>query len=125
MRVDKNKLIAGFTTFIETEVIAKMTDDKAAQVVLSVAVKAIRVNPAIADKILGNGIVRMVLGYEDQDGKESYDIDSMASMISESISKYGYFPVVLPAVPFISPREKELKFGPADVDRLKRYIKEA
>ena len=125
MRVDKNRLISGIASFIEAEVIAKMTDDKATQVVLSVAVKAIRTNPDIADRILGNSIVQMVLGYENQDGKESYDIDSMSGLISESITKYGYFPVVLPAVPFISPREKELKFGPSDVDRLKRYIEEA
>ena len=125
MRVDKNRLITGIATFVETEVIGKMTDDRAAQIVLSVAVKAIRTNPNIADKFLGNDIVRMVLNYENQNGKESYDIDGMADMISESVRKYGYFPVLLPAVPFISPREKELKFGPDDVNRLKRYIEEA
>ena len=125
MRVDKNRLIAGIATFVENEVIAKMTDDRAAQIVLSVAVKTIRVNPNVADKFLDNDIVRMILGYEDRDGKESYDIDSMTDMISESVRKYGYFPVLLPAVPFISAREKELKFGPDDVNRLKRYIEEA
>ncbi len=125
MRVDKNRLITGIATFVETEVIGKMTDDRAAQIVLSVAVKAIRANPNIADKFIGNDIVRMILGYEERDGKESFDIDSMADMISESVRKYSYFPVVLPAVPFVSPREKELKFGPDDVDRLKRYIEEA
>lgn len=40
----------------------------------------------------------------------------------QALLEQSDFPVKIPAINFISPNEKELKFSAADVDRLKSYI---
>ena len=125
MRVEKQKIINGFVSYIDNEVAPKITNDKAMQIIISVGANTLRGNPVAADKLFNNGIVSTVAKYEMVDGKDTYDLDGLFSMVEDSVTKYGYFPVVLPAIPFISPTEKELKFSSEDIEMLKTYIEEA
>lgn len=125
MRVEKRKIINGFISYIDCEVVPKITNDKAMQIIISVGANTLRGNPAAADKLFNNGIVTTVAKHEVVDGKDTYDLDSLFSLVEDSITKYGYFPITLPAIPFVSPTEKELKFSSDDIAMLKTYIEEA
>ena len=84
----------------------------------------LKINDQVADKVLKNSFVCAVSGYSDEDGFETYDLDALFTAVSESVKKHGYFPVTIPAIPFVSPAEKELKFSADDVDLLKTYIED-
>lgn len=124
MRVEKQKIINGFVSYIDNEVAPKITNDKAMQIIISVGANTLRGNPAAVDKWFNNGVVSIVAKHEMVDGKDTYDLDGLFSMVEDSVTKYGYFPVVLPTIPFISPTEKELKFSSEDIEMLKTYIEE-
>ena len=51
-----------------------------------------------------------------------YDIDSAVEILEKTIDEYGDFPVVIPAIKFLSPNEKELTFTSRDIRKLKNYI---
>lgn len=121
MRVDKTKIINGLASYVENEVIPKISNDKAMQIILSVSVNAIKGNTALTDKIFDNDIVKIVGKFNN----ETYDLDSLFAITCESISKYGYFPIKIPAISFISPTEKDLRFSSEDVELLKTYIEES
>lgn len=121
-RFDKEQIVKGFGEYIEKEVIYKMQDDKALQIMLTVAVTTVLANQSIVDKIFENQTVKDVLKYEEEKG---YDLDDLFDNIKESINKFGYFPIIIPPIsklPFIKQAEKELKFHSSDVDKLKEYI---
>ncbi len=125
MRIDKNKIINGFVSYVENEVIPKMADDKATQIIISIMVNTLKTNTKQIDKILENEMVKSAIKHEVIDGKETYDIDGIIALAQSSVSKYGYFPITLPAVPFISPTEKQFKFNSDDIEMLRTYIEEA
>ena len=125
MRVDKQRVINGFVSYVENEIVPKISDDKAMQVIISVGVNTIKGNSNIANKFFDNTIVSTIAKHEQIDGKDTYDLDGLFSLTQDSISKYGYFPIILPAIPFVSPTEKELKFSSEDIEMLKTYIEEA
>lgn len=125
MRIDKNKIINGIVSYIDNEVVPKIVNDKAMQIIISVGANTLRGNPAAADKLFNNGIVATVIKHEVIDGKDTYELDGLFSMVEDSVTKYGYFPITLPAIPFVSPTEKELKFSSEDIEMLKTYIEEA
>ena len=56
----------------------------------------------------------------DEDG--TYEIEDLFKLIEESVREFGAFPVELPAIPFISPTVKTLKFDAKDVSEIKRLI---
>lgn len=125
MRVEKQKIINGFVSYVDCEIVPKITNDKAMQIIISVGANTLRGNPAAADKLFNNGIVAAVAKHEVVDGKDTYDLDGMFSLVEGGIAKHGYFPITLPAIPFVSPTEKELKFSSEDIAMLKTYIEEA
>ena len=51
-----------------------------------------------------------------------YDIDLLEQIVTRTIDEYGDFPITVPAIKFISPTEKELRFTSDDVRKLKSYI---
>lgn len=125
MRVDKLRIINGIVSYIDSEVVPKIVNDKAMQIIISVGANTLRGNPSAADKLFSNGIVSAVAKHEVIDGKDTYDLDGLFSLVEDSVTKYGYFPITLPAIPFVSPTEKELKFSSEDIEMLKTYIEEA
>lgn len=121
MRVEKDKIIKGFTSYIESEVIPKISGDKAFQIILSIGINAVKANSKYTDIVLENQIFKALSDYSEG----TYDIDLLLDEAEKTISKYGYFPVTIPPVPFISPSEKNLKFNADDVGELRKYIEGA
>ena len=124
MRVDKQRIIDGIVSYIDNEVVPKIVNDKAMQIIISVGANTLRGNPAAADKLFNNGVVAVVAKHEVIDSKDTYDLDGLFSLVEDSVAKYGYFPIILPVIPFVSPTEKELKFSSEDIEMLKTYIEE-
>jgi len=117
VRVSKDQIINGLLDYIENEVVPAV-EDKPMKIIVATAARAIRENHALADSFLDNGTVKMLLG-ENEDG---YEIESLFRALQDSIRQYGPMPIVIPAVPILSPTEKELKFSEADVDEIRRRI---
>lgn len=117
MRVNKMQLINGILAYAESEVVPQV-GDKPTQIIVSVAIKSIRTNPALADLILGNQIIKALL----DENENGYEIDGLFTAMEESIRQYGPFPVVIPPIPIISPLEKTLTFSESDVAEMKRRI---
>lgn len=113
MEVSKGQLISGLVRFAKTDVISKIPD-KPFRMTLSALVNLIEVRPEAADVIFNNPLLKSENGM--------YDIDLLEQVITKTIDEYGDFPVIIPAIKFISPNEKELRFTSEDVRKLKGYI---
>ncbi len=111
--VTHEQLIDGVTKFVTNDVLSKI-DDKALRIIIDTALALLKRKPEMIDKYVNNALFKTDKGY---------DIDTMVQVIKESLNKNGAFPIVIPAVPFISPTEKILSFCADDVDALSRYIK--
>ena len=119
MKVSKSQIITGLVAYVESDVIPAIPD-KGFQVVLNIGINAVRANGHLLDKFFDSEIVKAVSGYEGE--SKTYDIDAMCKLLKDGIDKVGYFPVKIPAISFISPVEKELKFTASDVDKLRDKI---
>ena len=122
MRVNKGQLVRGVADYIQGEILPKMADDRAVQIILSIAVNAALGNNKTVDAALDNSMVRALL---DDDGSGTYEIGGIADAMRAAIEQYGSFPVTIPAIPLLSPREITLKLGAADVDAMRRRIENA
>ena len=111
MTVSKGQLISGATRFAKNEIINKITD-KNFKMVMSMLINLLDIKPELADEFLEP--------MADKDGM--YDMDLLESVLVRTMDEYGDFPVVIPAIKFISPTEKELRFNSDDVRRLRNYI---
>ena len=117
MNVTKGQILNGVIKYAKSEMIDKITD-KPLKMMLAVSVSALEVNPSIADSIFNNSVVSKILS----GSNGLYDIDSAFTIIEQTMTKYGDFPITIPAIKFVSPTEKELTFSVADVAKLKKYI---
>ena len=122
MRVSKSQLVHGVTDYAKNEILPKMGDDKAVQIILSIAVNAAAANEKMINSVLGNGIVRAMLE-EDEDGM--YELSGITDAMRAAIDQYGSLPVHVPAIPLLSPREITLRLDASDVDEMKRRIESA
>ena len=122
MRVTKTQIIAGITDYIQQEIVPRMDDDRALKILLSVAVNAIKANGKLVDRVLDNDIMRALI---DDDGAGHYDIERLMDWLRASVEQYGAFPVSVPAIPLISPREITIRLGPEDILTIKNRIEQA
>lgn len=122
MRVSKIQIVHGLTSFIQDEILPKMGDDRAVQIILSIAANATIANNRLVDTVLGNEIVKALL---EDDGSGTYEIGGIAEAMRASVSQYGSFPVKIPAIPLIAPHEVTLNLNADDVDALRRRIENA
>lgn len=122
MRVSKGQILRGLSEYIQGEILPQMSEDKAVQIIMSVAVNAALANNRLVDAALENGVVKTLL---DDDGSGTYEIDAVAQAMRQAIERYGGFPVRVPAIPLISPREITLRLDAMDVDAMKRRIEDA
>lgn len=113
MEVTKGQMISGILRFAKADVITKIPD-KPFRMTLSALVNLIEVKPEAADFIFESSFLKSENGM--------YDIDLLEQVITKTIDEYGDFPVTIPAIKFISPTEKELRFTSEDVRKLKGYI---
>lgn len=119
MRVEKSQIIEGIASYVENEVIPKISDDRAAQIIISVWINSLKTNQKLVDSILDQGFVKALL---DKDENGMYEIENLFRTFADSVEKYGYFPVNIPPIPLISPTEKALKFDKNDILEIKRRI---
>ena len=114
----KNQIVNGLIKYVELEVISKI-EDKALQIILGIGVVALKRNQDMIDAILKNPIIGYLVK-ETEDGK--YDLDELFDVINETLKTYGKLPVTIPAIKFISPVEKTLKFSTDDINKLKNCM---
>ena len=114
----KNQIVNGLIKYVELEVISKI-EDKALQIILGIGVVALKRNQDMIDAILKNPIIGYLVK-ETEDGK--YDLDELFDIINETLKTYGKLPVTIPAIKFISPVEKTLKFSTDDINKLKNCM---
>ena len=122
MRVTRNQIVNGLVAYIQQEIMPKMDDDRALKILFSVAVNAIKANDKLIDKYLSNDIVRALI---DDDGSGNYDVERLMDWIRTSVEEYGSFPVIVPPIPLVSPREITLRLGPSDIIAIQRQIENA
>lgn len=122
MRVTRNQIVNGLVAYIQQEIMPKMDDDRALKILFSVAVNAIKANDKLIDKYLSNDIVKALI---DDDGSGNYDIERLMDWIRTSVEEYGAFPVIVPPIPLVSPREITLRLGPSDIIAIQRQIENA
>ena len=122
MRVTRPQIINGLTGYIQQEILPKMEDDRALKILFSVAVNAIKANDKLIDKYLSNDIVKALI---DDDGSGNYDIERLMEWIRTSVEEYGAFPVIVPPIPLVSPREITLRLSAPDIVAIQRHIETA
>ena len=122
MRVTRNQIVNGLVAYIQQEIMPKMDDDRALKILFSVAVNAIKANDKLIDKYLSNDIIRALI---DDDGSGNYDVERLMDWIRTSVEEYGAFPVIVPPIPLVSPREITLRLGPSDIIAIQRQIENA
>lgn len=122
MKVTKSQIINGITAYVQHEIFPKMEDDRSLKILFSIAGNAIKANNKLIDKWLGSDIARMLI-QEDGDGR--YDIDRLMDWIKMSIDEYGAFPITIPPIPLISPREITLRLSASDVSAIQSQIETA
>ena len=119
MRVSKSQIVHGVTGYIQDEILPKMGDDRAVQIIISIAVNAATANQRAVDMVMDNEIVKALL---EDDGTGTYEIGGIADAMRTAIEQYGSFPVTFPAIPLISPHEITLRLGAGDVEAMRRRI---
>jgi len=122
MRVTKSQIVNGLTRYIQQEILPKMDDDRALKILFSVGVNAIKANDKLIDKYLQNDIIRALI---DDDGSGNYDVERLMDWIKESVEEYGAFPVTVPPIPLISPKEITLRLSAPDIIAIQRHIENA
>lgn len=122
MRVSRNQIVKGVTDYIQVELLPKMDNDRAVQIILSIAVNAATANSKLVDSIFDNDIVRSML---DDDGTGTYEINGLADAMRAAVQQYGSFPVRIPAIPLVSPREITLVLNASDVDAMRTRVENA
>lgn len=122
MRVTKNQIVKGVTDYVQNEILPKMENDRAVQIILSIAANAALANGKMVDTVFSNDIVRSML---DDDGSGTYEINGIADAMIAAVQKYGSFPVRIPAIPLVSPREITLSLNANDVDAMRMRIENA
>ena len=122
MRVTKSQIVHGVTDYISKEILPKMSDDRAMQIILSIAVNAAGSNNKLVDAAMDHSIVRAML---EDDGSGTYDIGAIAEAMRSAIEQYGSFPVRIPAIPLISPHEITLQLGAGDIEAMRRRVEDS
>ena len=122
MRVSRTQIVKGISDYIQSDIMPKMAEDRAVQIILSIAVNAVAANNKLVDSIFANDIVRSML---DDDGGGTYEITGIADAMKKAVDQYGSFPVTVPAIPLVSPHEITLRLNADDIDAIHYRIESA
>lgn len=117
MEVKKEQVAQGVIKFMRNDVIGHV-EDQATKLLLGLAASAIELNANILDGILENEMLSLFI--KSKNG--GYDFSAIEQAASKAISEYGELTITIPAIKFISPTEKILRFNAEDVKRLRSYI---
>lgn len=122
MRVTKSQIAHGAADYLREEILPKMSDNRAMQIILSIAANAALANTKTVEAVLNNSIICALL---EDDGSGTFDLGSISEAIMAAIEQYGSFPVRIPAIPLLSPNEITLNLGAGDVAAMRRRIENA
>ena len=122
MRVTKGQIVHGIADYVRGEILPKMGDNRAMQIILSIGANAVFANSRTVDAVFENSIIRALL---EDDGTGTYEVGALADAMRDAVEQYGSFPVHIPAVPLLSPNEITLNLGAGDVDAMRRRIENA
>lgn len=122
MRVTKDQILHGLTAFVSDEILPKLESDRAVQIIATVALNAVMANKTLLDAAFGSSMLQALL---EDDGSGTYEIGGILSAMKAAVEQYGYFPVTIPAVPLLSPREISLRLSADDVDAVRLHIESA
>lgn len=122
MRVTKSQIVHGIADYVQSEIIPKMGNGRALQILTSVGANTIAANNKLVDAIFANQMVR---GFLDEDESGTYDISGLMDAMSKAIQQFGRFPVRIPAIPFISPAGMTIDLSADDVAAMKSSIENA
>ena len=118
MSVTQDKIAAGVARYLRAEMIPKIPD-KGFRVILDAAAAMMEINPRIAESMLSNPLTAAVLRCT-EDGL--YDVETVGEALAQAAEIHGGLPVVIPAIPLISPTEKSLNFSANDIRAIVRNI---
>lgn len=119
MRVSREQIIRGIADYAQNDILPKMGNDRAVQIMATVAISAAAANPRVADAVFESEIMRSMLG---DDGTGMYELAGIVEAMRAAIEQYGSFPVRIPAIPLVSPREIVLNLNGADIDAMRKRI---
>lgn len=116
--VSKKDIIAGAVEYAEEEMLPKIKD-KALAIVIFFFISQLKTKPNLADAFFDNTFVKQLL----PEVNGMYDVEEFMKAVKASVKKFGgALSVTIPAIPLLSPSEKELKFVESDFDDLLDYI---
>lgn len=114
--VSKEQIKTGLIKFLEEEVIP-VVEDKNLQIILALGSEVVKANDSFLDNILKNQMITALFPYSE--GK--WDTKGF-KLLKDTLSKYGGLTVTVPAISFISPEEKQLKFNVKDIEKIESLI---
>lgn len=116
--VSKKDIISGAVDYAEEEMLPKIKD-KALAIVIYFFISQLKSKPNLADVFFDNVFVKQLL----PETNGMYDVEEFMKAVKTSVKKFGgALSVTIPAIPLLSPSEKELRFTEGDFDDLLDYI---
>lgn len=122
MRVTKSQLVHGVTAYVQNEILPKLGNNRAMQILISVGANTVAANSKMVDMIFNHPIVRAVL---DDDGSGTVEVGGLMDAMKKSIEQYGSFPVQVPAIPLICPDGFTIALSANDVNAMFSSVENA
>ena len=120
MIVTIDKVRSAITKYIEQD-LAPIITDKGFQFAVSFIAEIIKQDTTVIESYLRQPLVASLIPWNEE-GK-GYDISKLMITLKNTLNKCVVLPVKIPAIPLISPEEKEITFKLADIERIEQYLK--
>ena len=121
MIVTIDKVRNALTRYIEQDLSPVITD-KGFQVAVTFFSEIIKqANLDSIEVFLREPMIASLVPWNEE--AKGYDITKLMSVLKNTINHCTVLPVKIPAIPLISPEEKEIKFLMADVEKIEQYLK--
>ena len=120
MIVTIDKVRNAITKYIEQD-LAPVITDKGFQFAVSFISELIKQDTPLIEAYLRQPMIAAFVPWNEE-GK-GYDISKLMTALKNTLNRCSVLPVKIPAIPFISPEEKEIKFTINDIDRLEQYLR--
>lgn len=108
----KQQIITGVAAYARNEIMPTITDEQF-KFILSAALAALEVNPALVDSVFDNELVRTTCT----------DMQTLERILKKTLQECGSYTLVIPAIKFVLPHEQILKFSEDDVATLFKYVR--
>ena len=123
-KINATQLVYGMMKYLGAEIIPCVEDTFTKLVLKTLAVTAENNAPAYAkavDGFIAKPFISDILKAE----SGSFEIESIIDALRQAVNECGELTVKSPAVKFLSPQEKTLRFTASDISSLKQYLTNA